>query len=62
MTPDQVNYREALLNEVLKRIKMDVESGDMTSIYEMLCELENSALRSYLPEITVELLKEHYHG
>ena len=50
MTPEQVNYREALLNEVLKQIKADVEAGDMTAVYEMLCELENTTLRSYLPE------------
>jgi hypothetical protein len=45
-----ITEREVLLDQVLDQIKKDVDAGDFTAIYEMLMELKNETLLSYLPE------------
>ena len=41
---------QALIDEVLKQIKCDVDSGDMTAIEEMIRHLPEDQLRGYLSE------------
>ncbi len=45
-----ITEREVLLDQVLDQIKKDVEAGDFTAIYELLLELPDETLVSYLPE------------
>jgi len=42
--------REVLLDQVLTQIKVDVDAGDFTAIYELLMELPDESLVAYLPE------------
>jgi len=44
---DNVNV---LLDKVLEQIKKDVEAGDMTAIEELLGEISEKNLRSFLSE------------
>ena len=44
---DNVNV---LLDKVLKQIKKDVETGDMTAIEELLGEISEKNLRFFLSE------------
>ena len=39
-----------LINKVLDQIKKDVESGDMTAIEELIDEVSEKKLRSFLSE------------
>ena len=41
---------QALIDEVIKQIKCDVASGDMTAIEEMIRHLPEDRLHGYLPE------------
>ena len=44
---DNVNV---LLDKVIEQIKKDVEAGDMTAIEELLGEISEKNLRSFLSE------------
>ncbi len=39
-----------LINKVLKQIKKDVESGDMTAIEELIDEVSQKNLKAFLSE------------
>lgn len=39
-----------LLNEVLEQIRLDVESGDMTAIAELIAEVPDKKAKHFLPE------------
>ena len=41
----------SMIDKVLEQIKKDVEAGDMTSIEELLNEVPEKNLRSFLSEI-----------
>jgi len=38
------------IDKVLEQIKKDVEAGDMTAIEELLRDVPDESLKSYLPE------------
>lgn len=42
--------REILRDWVVEQIKKDVDSGDLTAIYELIMELPDEKLIAYLPE------------
>ena len=39
-----------LLNEVLEQIRLDVESGDMTAIAELIADVPDKKAKHFLPE------------
>ena len=47
---DAQGARQGLIDEVLKQIKCDVDSGDMTAIEEMIRHLPEDRLHGYLSE------------
>lgn len=47
---DAQGAKQGLIDEVLKQIKCDVDSGDMTAIEEMIRHLPEDQLRGYLSE------------
>jgi hypothetical protein len=47
---DAQGASQNLIDEVLKQIKCDVDSGDMTAIEEMIRHLPEGRLRGYLSE------------
>ena len=53
---DNVNV---LLDKVLEQIKKDVEAGDMTAIEELLGEVSEKNLLSFLPDYLTLMLVEH---
>ena len=38
------------IDKVMEQIKKDVEAGDMTAIEELLRDVPDESLKSYLPE------------
>lgn len=45
-----MDSRDRLIDAVLEQIKVDVESGDMTAIEEMIRYLPADVLMNFLPE------------
>ena len=45
-----ITEREILMDWVVEQIKKDIESGDLTAIYELIMELPDETLMGYLPE------------
>jgi hypothetical protein len=46
-----MDSRDRLIDAVLEQIKVDVESGDLTAIEEMIRHLPADVLMNFLPEI-----------
>lgn len=51
--PFEEDFREHLIEEALKQIKIDVESGDVTGIEGLLETCSNKNLANFLPEIGI---------
>ena len=42
---------DSLVNEVIDRILIDLESADLTALVELLRRVPEPVLRAYLPEV-----------
>jgi hypothetical protein len=49
-TKENEAIKQELIDKVLETIKSDVINGDMTAIVELLKQVPNEILKSYLPE------------
>lgn len=45
-----MNIQSILLDEVISQLQLDFENGDITAIEELLGNLSEAALKSYLSE------------
>jgi len=54
-------YTHELMDEVLEQIAIDVANGDLTSIQELLMNVEAKYLESFLSEETLLALREKWN-
>lgn len=54
---EYANAKGRLIDLVLKQIQDDVDSGDLTALEELLVQLDDNVLKSYLPEETANGLE-----
>ena len=47
---ERIGVMNKLIDDVLKQIKKDVESGDMTAIEELISEVSQKNLKGFLSE------------
>jgi hypothetical protein len=45
---------EVLIDQVIEQIRKDLDSEDVTAIYELLAHLPEKVLQAYLPEVTFD--------
>ncbi len=45
---------EALVDRVIEQIRRDLDSEDVTAIYELLAYLPAKVLEAYLPEVMID--------
>ncbi len=45
---------EVLIDRVIEQIRKDLDSEDVTAIYELLAHLPEKVLQAYLPEVTFD--------
>jgi hypothetical protein len=46
---------DELIDRVVTQIQLDIESGDVTALEELLKRVPAKVLESYLPEVDIEL-------
>ena len=46
---------DELVDRVVTQIQLDIESGDVTALEELLKRVPAKVLESYLPEVDIEL-------
>jgi hypothetical protein len=46
---------DELVDKVITQIQLDIESGDVTALEELLKRVPAKVLESYLPEVEMEL-------
>ncbi len=45
---------ELLIDRVVEQIRKDLDSEDVTAIYELLAYLPDKVLEAYLPEVMID--------
>ncbi len=45
---------EVLIDRVIEQIRKDLDSEDVTAIYELLAHLPEKVLEAYLPEVAFD--------
>jgi hypothetical protein len=53
---------DELVDKVITQIQLDIESGDVTALEELLKRVPAKVLESYLPEVDIEPEFDEYDG
>lgn len=53
---------DELVDKVITQIQLDIESGDVTALEELLKRVPAKVLESYLPEVDIEPGFDEYDG
>ena len=56
-TMEYANAKARLIDLVIEQIRLDFENGDLTALEELLVQLDDNVLKSYLPEETANGLE-----